>query len=274
MSAALATAGAVVLSATLTSAASAAATGPAPALAPAEATASQHSAKPTIVLTHGAFEDGSVWDGVVAGLQRRGFTVLVPAVALRGVASDAAYVASIVRSVTGPVVLAGHSYGGMVISEVAAQAPNVVALVYAAAFIPRAGESIGSIGAGFAAPLLGPATTHAINSPTGIDLYVNADSYRAIFDPGRSAAATAVVAATQRPVTVAALGEPAAATAPAAVPEFALIATQDQAINPDEERFMAARAGARTVEVRSPHNLPGAHPEVVIRTIERAAGVA
>lgn len=233
----------------------------------AGASASAGSVKPTVVLVHGAFADGSSWNGVIERLQRDGYDVVAPAVPLRELASDSAYVADVVRSVGGPVVLVGHSYGGAVISQVAAQVPGVKALVYAAAFIPVAGESLGQLNAQFPGSLLGPDTTRTV----GGDLYVKKESFRAVFAGDRSVRDAAVMAAAQRPVVGAVLGEAAAATAPASVPDYAIVATEDRAIPADAERFMAKRAGAWTVEVRSAHDLPVSHPEVVASVIEKAA---
>src|SRR5215470_6564475 len=102
-------------------------------------------ATPTIVLVHGAFADGSSWNGVIERLQQQGYTVVAPANPLRGVTADSAYVASVVQQIAGPVLLVGHSYGGAVITNAAAAAPNVVGLVYVAAFIPDEGERLGEV---------------------------------------------------------------------------------------------------------------------------------
>jgi pimeloyl-ACP methyl ester carboxylesterase len=237
------------------------------------ATNSHSSAKPTIVLVYGAFEDGSAWQGVTRRLQHDGYPVVVPAVPLRGVASDSAYVESIVDSIKGPVVLAGHSYGGMVVNEVASQrASRTKAQVYVAAFEPRTGESAGQLVAQFPGSLLGPDTTVAQAYPGGTDVYVKAQSYRALFAGDRSASDAAIGAATQRPIDAAALAEPAAHTAPSSIPAYAIVATQDMGIPPAAERFMAKRAGAHTVEIRSAHDVPVSHPDAVAKVIEQAAG--
>ncbi|MDX6584822.1 MAG: hypothetical protein QOI10_4006, partial [Solirubrobacterales bacterium] len=145
------------------------------------ASSSPASPKPTIVLLHGAFEDASSWSKVTQQLQSEGFPVIAPAVQLRGVASDTAAVEGLLDSVHGPKVLVGHSYGGLLVSELASKTPDVTALVYVAAFIPQAGESAGGLNAQFPGSLIGPATTHQVNSPDGAELYVNAASFPELF---------------------------------------------------------------------------------------------
>src|SRR4051812_40592147 len=114
--------------------------------------------KPTIVLVHGAFADASAWAGVTERLQSRGYTVVAPANPLRGVASDAAYLRSLLTTISGPIVLVGHSYGGVVITNAATGNPNVKALVYVAAYAPDDGESISSLSALVPGGMIGPAT--------------------------------------------------------------------------------------------------------------------
>jgi pimeloyl-ACP methyl ester carboxylesterase len=224
--------------------------------------------KPTIVLVAGAFEDSSAWNGEIALLQRDGYPVIAPAVPLRGVASDAAYLTSVVRSIDGPVVLVGHSYGGPLITEIAANdSQQVKALVYAAAFIPKAGETVNELDTQFPGSLLGPDTTYSI----GTDTYVKPADFRALFAGDLTPARAAVAAATQRPVESSALNEPAAAGVPAGIPVYAIVASQDKAIPPAAERFEAQRAGATISTVNSAHDLPTSHPATVTAVIERAA---
>ncbi|RKR87677.1 pimeloyl-ACP methyl ester carboxylesterase [Micromonospora pisi] len=228
--------------------------------------------KPTVVLVHGALEDASAWHDVISRLQRDGYPVVAPAVPLRGLKTDSEYLASVVDSIDGPVVLAGHSYGGMLINEVGATDPDVKALVYVAAFIPRAGESAGQLNAQFPGSLLGPDTTFTRTTPDGVtDLYVKPQSFRAVFAGGTPAGEAAVAAASQRPINAAAFDDKAVRTAPSSIRSYALVATEDRAIPPAAERFMAKRAGATTVEVRSAHNVPVAHPGTVADLLEKAA---
>lgn len=228
--------------------------------------------KPTVVLVSGADEDASTWSGVAQRLQHDGYPVIVPGIALRSVAADAAYVGSIVTSVSGPVVLAGHSYGGLVISQVAAAQPTKVkALVYAAALAPVAGESLNGLVTKFPGSLFGPATTFTRPYPGGTDVYVKPESYRAVFAADRTPAQAALAAALQHPVEAAATTEAVKATAPRSVPAYAIVATQDKAIPPATERFMAKRAGAHTVEINSSHDVPVSHPAAVTAVITKAA---
>src|SRR5215475_14718057 len=122
--------------------------------------------KPTIVLVHGAFADGSSWNGVIPRLQQEGYTVVAPANPLRGVTADSAYLASLLGQIDGPVLLAGHSYGGAVISNAAASAPNVVGLVFVAAFAPDEGETLGDVENGSKDSVLNAALVQ-YNYPTG-----------------------------------------------------------------------------------------------------------
>ncbi len=164
---------------------------------------------PTVVLIHGAFADASSWSGVVERLQRHGHRVLAPALPLRGLASDAAYIRSVLDSVTGPVVLVGHSYGGAVISQAAADTPHVKALVYVAAFVPEVGESALQLTDTFPGSTLGQATvTQYYPLPgggQGEELIIKKDLFRRQFAAGVPVRTAQVMAAGQRPITLAAL---------------------------------------------------------------------
>jgi pimeloyl-ACP methyl ester carboxylesterase len=217
-----------------------------------------------VVLIHGAFADASSWSGVVQRLQRHGHRVLAPALPLRGLASDAAYIRSVLDSVTGPVVLAGHSYGGAVISQAASGAPHVKALVYVAAFVPEAGESALQLTDRFPGSTLGQATVTR-NYPLpgggqGQELVIRKDLFRRQFAAGVPLRTAQVMAAGQRPITLAALQEPASAAAWKTIPSWYLVATEDRNIPPAAERWMAARARARTVAVRAPHAVSVSDP--------------
>ncbi|MFI6360816.1 alpha/beta fold hydrolase [Streptomyces sp. NPDC050743] len=245
--------------------------------APADATAGHHAAgqKPTVVLVHGAFVDGSSWNGVIKRLQHDGYPVIAPADPLRGLASDAAYINSFLKSVKGPVVLVGHSYGGSVISQAAAADPNVKALVYIAAFAQDQGETVAELNSKFPATELGSAL-NAVPFPltgggTGTDLYVKADKFHDVFAADAPKSVTDLAVATQRPVAASVFDEKPTEAAWKSIPSWDLITTQDKAINPDEQRFMAQRAHAHTIEINSSHAAPLSHPGAVTRLIEQAA---
>ncbi|HEU5333558.1 MAG TPA: alpha/beta hydrolase [Actinocrinis sp.] len=262
-------AGALALSAAVAAPVSAAQS---PHSAANSATVADRDPKPTVVLIHGAFADASSWSVEVSALQRDGYQVIAPAVPLRGLASDAAYITSLVRSISGPVVLVGHSYGGSVATEVAASDPQQIkAIVYAAGFIPQAGENVLQLAGRFPGSLLGPDTTSTVDFPGGTDLYIKPADFHTAFAADRTPAQAAVAAATQRPISQAAASEPAAAGVPAGIPLYEIVAAQDRMIPPAAERFMAQRAGATIVTVNSAHDLPLSHPAAVVAVIERAA---
>ncbi|HEY4022577.1 MAG TPA: alpha/beta fold hydrolase [Pseudonocardiaceae bacterium] len=262
-------AGVIALSATLATTVSATPSQPA---AQAATVADHHGPKPTVVLIHGAFADGSSWNGEVAELQRDGYPVIAPDVPLRGVAADAAYITSIVRNINGPIVLVGHSYGGDIATEVAANDPQQIkGIVYAAAYIPQAGDTALALTTQFPGSLLGPDTSYTVNTPEGTDLYIKPAAFHALFAGDRSSSQAAVAAATQRPIAQAALVEQAAASVPAGIPLYAIVASQDKAIPPAAEEFMAQRSGATIYTVNSAHDIPVTHPQTIVSVIERAA---
>jgi pimeloyl-ACP methyl ester carboxylesterase len=236
-----------------------------------------HEPKPTIVLVHGAFADASGWAGVEHRLQHRGYTVLAPANPLRGVASDAAYVASVLASISGPIVLVGHSYGGEVITNAATGNPNVKALVYIAAFAPDQGETSGTLANMF--PGTGLTQANLVFRPypitgggTGTDGYINPAVFRNVFcaDVPRNTAME--MAASQRPAELATLGQPSGVPAWKTIPSWYLVANQDHAIPPAAERFMAHRMGAHTEQIDSSHVAMISHPKAVTELILDAAG--
>jgi pimeloyl-ACP methyl ester carboxylesterase len=226
--------------------------------------------KPTIVLLHGAFADGNSWSEVTGRLQKDGYTVVAPAVPLRGIASDTSYLSGVLATIPGPKVLVGHSYGGALVSELADTA-GVKSLVYVSAFIPRAGETLGALNSQFPGSDLGSATT-TISYPGGVDLAAKPDAARAVFAADLPARQAAVFVAAQRPVAAQAFAEPIERTAPAALPKYAVVPTGDHAIAPAAERFMANRAGAKIVEVNgASHLVMLSQPSTVTKVIEQAS---
>ncbi|MEV6296283.1 alpha/beta hydrolase [Streptomyces sp. NPDC051896] len=232
--------------------------------------------KPTIVLVHGAFADASSWNGVVQRLQQNGYTVDAPANPLRGIPQDSAYLASFLKSVKGPIVLVGHSYGGEVISQAAAGNDNVKALVYINAIMPDSGESFASLSAKFPAAPLTKALKQVPFSngdgTTGTDVYVQADKLHQVFAADLPTSQTNLMGATQRPIALSAFADKLTGAAWRNKPVYVLVGRQDQAINPALELFEAKRANARkTVEINSSHVSLVSHPQEVKNLIVDAA---
>jgi pimeloyl-ACP methyl ester carboxylesterase len=230
--------------------------------------------KPTVVLVHGAFADASSWNGVIADLERDGYPVIAAADPLRGLGGDAAYVASVVASVHGPVVLVGHSYGGAVISQAAASTDNVKALVFVDGFALDVGENIAELGSKFPATPLGGALTAAPLPDGGQDLYVRRDRLAMVFAPDVPAPMARLMAAEQRPIAASSFADRATAAAWKTIPSWWVYGSADQAIAPAELAFMAERAHSRKTVI-----VPGgshvtliSHPHEVAVVIEAAAG--
>ncbi|MBW8859187.1 MAG: alpha/beta hydrolase, partial [Caulobacter sp.] len=206
------------------------------------------AAKPTVVLVHGAFADSSSWDGVVADLTRDGYHVVAAANPLRGPASDAAAVKSVLQSIPGPVVLVGHSYGGTVISAAADGETNVKALVYVSAFAPEIGESTFDLTGKFPGSTLPAALDKPVDLPGGgHDLYIQQDKFPAQFAADVPLAKARLMAVAQRPLAEAAGGEKAVATGWKTIPSWWVYGEADRNIPPAAMKFMADRAHARKV---------------------------
>jgi pimeloyl-ACP methyl ester carboxylesterase len=234
------------------------------------------SAVPTVVLVHGAFADASSWSGVIVELQCAGIPVLAPPNPLRGLDTDAAYIAERVKQIDGPVLLVGHSYGGAVITVAAAAASNIVGLVYVAAFIPDEGEVLAEIVASFpetrlAAVLRQNAFPLDGTGQTALELSIAPEEYPAFFLPSAPPDTAAAAAVSQRPLAASAyFVDTASAAAWRTLPSWAVIPTGDESIHLDAHRFMAKRAGAQTIELEGPHTCMVSAPAPVAAHIRSA----
>jgi pimeloyl-ACP methyl ester carboxylesterase len=231
-------------------------------------------AKPTIVLVHGAFADASGFGAVTDRLQDRGYTVIAPANPLRGPASDAAYVASVMKTIDGPIVLVAHSYGGAVITLAANQVANVKALVYLNALAMDAGESNLGITERFPnrfPDALRPRPFPLPDGTQGVDLYVDPARFHSLFAADVSARTAARMASAQRPLSLAGAQEKVGEPAWKSIESWYLIGRQDEVINPTAQRFMARRANAHTVEINASHVTYLSRPDEVTGLIVRAA---
>jgi pimeloyl-ACP methyl ester carboxylesterase len=233
------------------------------------------SPAPTIVLVHGAFAESSSWDAVIDQLLDAGHPVIAVANPLHGLASDAAAVADVVRAVDGPVVLAAHSYGGAVISNVPSDAGEIVGLVYANGFAPEPGEHCFQLAGMFPGSLLGEETARPVSRRDGTtDLYVAADSFHDVFCQDVTAPKARRMATTQRPATQEALTEPSGESSLwRGVPSWFLIGEEDHIIPAALQHFMAERAGSRrTIEIPgSSHAITVSQPEATAQMILEAA---
>src|SRR5215212_7094866 len=241
----------------------------------AQATPNAETA-PTVVLIHGAFADAGSWAGVVKALQAAGVMVQAPANPLRSVSSDAAYLASVVNQIPGPVLLVGHSYGGVVITNAAPLAANVVGLVYVCAFIPDEGESLQGLAEQATDSLLGPALRPAQfpsgTDEPGVELYIDPASFHEVFCADLSPEQAAVMAVSQRPGGAIGFGEPSGPVGWKSLPSWALISPNDVTIGPSGERFMAERSGAEIVEVDASHVAMISQPQATTDLILTALG--
>jgi pimeloyl-ACP methyl ester carboxylesterase len=248
--------------------------GPAAAASIARANAAP---RPTIVLVHGAWADASSWNGEVDRLQRDGYVVRAIDNPLRGLTSDAEEVKDFLSTITGPIVLVGHSYGGAVITNAAAGNPNVKALVYVDAAAPDVGEATGQLSGKTSALSGDPATLFDsvpyAGAPAGAaQLYLKKSIFLQNFAPDLPARTAERLWATQRPATMAAFDTPSAAAAWKTIPSWYVIGMSDQIITPGSELAMAHRAHSHIMEVRGGSHLTLiSHPAAVTQQILAAA---
>jgi pimeloyl-ACP methyl ester carboxylesterase len=242
-----------------------------PAAASAQTTGQKSPS--TVVLVHGAFAESSSWNGVITALSKRGVPAIAAANPLRGVASDAGSVSAVVKSIPGPVVLVGHSYGGAVITEAANGNANVMALVFVNGFAPDAGESALALADKFPGSTLGTTLRPVPLPGGGTDLYIQKEKFHAQFAADLPAAQASLMAATQRPVTHAALAEPTSAPSWKRLPSYVIYGSADLCIPAAVSKFMAERAKARKVVAidGASHALMASHPDQVASLIEEAA---
>jgi pimeloyl-ACP methyl ester carboxylesterase len=232
---------------------------------------------PTIVLVHGAWADATGFDAEIRALRERGFTVIGFANPLRDLAADARYLVETLRSLTGPIVLVGHSYGGNVISVAAARVDQVKALVYLNGWMCDEGESQQQLLEKFEGSLVGPSIRPvpftAPDGSEGVDLYLDRDAFHEAFAADVDPATAAVMAAAQRPYAAAAFaGTPSGQLAWKTLPCWYLLGTEDKAIPPALQRFMAERANATIVEVAASHvsfvSQPEAATQLILQAVE------
>jgi pimeloyl-ACP methyl ester carboxylesterase len=226
--------------------------------------------KPSIVLVHGAFADGSGWRHVIPLLENDGFTVTAVQNSLTSLADDVATTRRVIEAQKGPVVLVGHSYGGAVITAAASGSTNVKALVYIAAFAPDTGDSLGSLLKSKAPSDIGP----ALVADAGGFLSIDRAKFHDVFAKDVSESEARIMAASQKPIFGAIFETPVGTAARKSIPSWYLVASEDRAINPDLQRFMAKRMSATTAEVKASHVPFITHPKEVAKIINAAANAA
>jgi pimeloyl-ACP methyl ester carboxylesterase len=230
------------------------------------------------VLVHGAWANGSSWSGVVQRLQADGYTVDVPPNPLQGLGYDPAYLADFLHSISGPIVLVGHSYGGAVITNAATGDKQVKALVYVDAFAPDQGQTIGQLVSsvpGSCVVAADPTTIFNLaaypGAPAGVyDAYFKQSLFPACFANGLPLAEARVLAAAAEPLSTIALGQKSGVPAWKSIPSWAVIGTADRVILPAVQLAMARHAHAHITEVRAPHLSMISDPGVVTRVIVEA----
>jgi len=232
--------------------------------------------KPTIVLVHGAFADASTWNGVIELLQAQGYTVIAPANPLRGLTSDSAYLASLINQIDGPVLLAGHSYAGAILSNVGSHTKNVVGLVYVAAFVLDEGQTLNDVGGKSKDSILGPSLieTRYPKGPgqeDGREYVMKADQVRAVFAADVPDQQVNLMAVTQRPIADLAFGEVCGPATWKTVPAWAIVATEDKAAGTDAIRSSAQQGGIKIIELEGSHVIMVSKPMEVAKVILEAA---
>lgn len=232
--------------------------------------------QPTVVLIHGAFADASSFARVIPELLADGLPVVAPAVPNRGLIADAAYIASVVSQIDGPVLLVGHSYGGAVIT-VAGVEDNVKGLVYLSGYAPDEGETLNELQGRFPDSPLAKALVfkkYPTGGEPGTDVYVDVARFHEIFAADVDPEVAKVLAVGQRPLAAVAFTDKADAAAWKTKPAWGSVSSNDQCINPDVERFGYQRGGVNSIEIPSSHLVMLSHPKEVADLIRTAlAGI-
>jgi pimeloyl-ACP methyl ester carboxylesterase len=239
----------------------------------------QDGSRPTVVLVHGAFADGSSWNEVITRLQAEGLQVTAPANPLRGISIDSAYIGSLLEQITGPVLVVAHSYGGAVITNAATNANNVVGLVYVAAFAPDEGEPLGAIASNSKDSEVVP-TLIPLQYPTGegqeetaTEFTIDPERFHEVFAFDLSEEQSALMATTQRPLVESVFSEPTGVPAWKKLPCWAVVSSGDKVVGTDAVRSMAERAGATITEAEGSHVIMMSQPQLVTDVILRALEV-
>jgi pimeloyl-ACP methyl ester carboxylesterase len=228
--------------------------------------------QPTFVLVHGALTDASVWRRVSIRLQDAGCPVIAPSIPMRDLDGDIAYLNRFLSTLTGPLVVAAHSYAGSVVSAPAALTPAVRSLVFVTAFQQDAGETAGGLNGKFPGSLLTPDNLVVRDCPGGQEIYVRPDRFPEVYAGDATVRDQKILAAAQKPFNPVTLeGSFGDAAAWHTLPSWTVLSTQDRSIPTETQRWMAERAGSTVTEVDSSHAVPLVHPDVVAATILRAA---
>ena len=223
--------------------------------------------RPNIILVHGAWAEGSCWTGVIERLQEAGYNVRAPQFPLTSLADDVARLRQVLAFQNGPTIVAGHSYGGQIITALGTDAPNVVGLVYIAAFGLDEGESLGAL---LSQGPVTPALTHTFTDPRGF-VWLSEEDFVGHFAADVNRQQARVMWAVQQPLVGSAFTDVMAVPAWKSLPSWYLVAKDDEALPPDAERQFAVRMGATTVEVSASHVAMVSHPGETAALVERAA---
>ena len=240
----------------------------------AGAAAAGDDPKPSIVLLHGAWADSGSWDGVTQRLQADGYTVYAPPNPLQGLAYDPAYLADFLHSISGPIVLVGHSYGGAVITNAATGDPQVKALVYVDAFAPAQGQTLAQLLAAYPGSCVVPTNLNVVPfpaAPSGVgDAYIKQSVFPSCMANGLPATEAHVLAATQEPIATIALTQQSGVPAWQTIPSWAVVGTADHAIPLAGQLAMANTAHAHITRVDAPHLSMISNPGTVTKVILQA----